>query len=297
MVHLIMGRIFDHSGFSVTSTSRSGDYVMTADNNRLIITMQSTMGVSSSLGSLRNEVKQFVGATNVYQSFIVYLNRKAGGDPVKAILGDPTAYDSYYVVGGGSNVYYDDNDEETHGDLGEIRITQNGAEFVTGDLASVFAVQDTFTVSAHIVMEYTSAAVSQQFPGRSSIAPDNGVTVSGASNIAFSADSTTYSKNSQTANESPAKSYYSEAEVKVAILDLNPIGDKVGEFTPLGINALNNKDENGNNSSVAKFDLLAVIDANAIYEQIGDYDSAEVTVTLKQKQNVTYFVSLLGKYL
>ncbi len=285
MVHLIMGRIFDHSGFSVTSTSRSGDYVMTADNNRLIITMQSTMGVSSSLGSLRNEVKQFVGATNVYQSFIVYLNRKAGGDPVKAILGDPTAYDSYYVVGGGSNVYYDDNDEETHGDLGEIRITQNGAEFVTGDLASVFAVQDTFTVSAHIVMEYTSAAVSQQFPGRSSIAPDNGVTVSGASNIAFSADSTTYSKNSQTANESPAKSYYSEAEVKVAILDLNPIGDKVGEFTPLGINALNNKDEDGNNSSVAKFDLLAVIDANAIYEQIEDYYSAEVTVTLKQKQN------------
>ena len=269
MVHVMMGKIFDHELTDISSESLEQTQVMTADNNILNVTISAEMGVSDDLDDLKSEVMDLVGGTEVYQSFIIYLNRTEGESTVKAILGDPDGSGSYTISGTVGSTNYS-----------VIRITQNYAEFVSGDLSGVFSTRnELFTVEADVSLEYAAEAITTQFPGRSDAVPNNGVTVSGSSNIAFSQTETTFSKNSHSGDETPVASYYSEADPEVARLNLNAIGDKLGDFTPLGINALNNDSQ-----SYADFDLLAVIDASAVYEQIEDYVDGVMTITLKQKQ-------------
>ena len=74
--------------------------------------------------------------------------------------------------------------------------------------------------------------------------------------------------------------YHSDNLPEVAVLYLNPIGDGVGDFTPLGINALNLPA----NSTTADIDLLAVLDINAVLSQVSGYNDAQITVKLTQKQ-------------
>ena len=81
-------------------------------------------------------------------------------------------------------------------------------------------------------------------------------------------------------DETPSVSYYSEADPEIAILHLNPIGDDIGDFTLLGINALNNE-----GAITAEFELLAAIDVTAVSEHISDYADAVMTITLEQKQS------------
>ena len=278
MAHLVVGKIFDHGNFVVTSySSAEADpsvdthtLIMSADNNVLVVNLEATMGVSDDLGSVKSEVMGYVRDTHVYQSFLVYLNRTEGNNHLRAIIGSPTCSGSY-AIDDGAPVDYEAN--------GTIRSTQNYAEFVSADLSSTFANSVSgFTVSAQVFITYPSSAIPSQFPGVSTLSPDNGVTVSGSSNISFSASSTTFSPNSESGDESPAKSYYSETAPETAILDLNPIGDKRGDFTPLGINALNNNDSN-----TASFDLLAVLEADAVSAHIAEYYDGVITITLEQK--------------
>ena len=76
---------------------------------------------------------------------------------------------------------------------------------------------------------------------------------------------TSYSKNSLNMDETPPISYYSEEEPEVAIFDLNPLGNKVGDFTTLGINALNPADQ-----TAAEFELLGVLDTTSVRSLIGE---------------------------
>ena len=270
MVHLVMGKIFYHGGFSVSSTSELGTTVMSETNNELTVNLTSELGLSDELDAdIKSNMQSLISATDVYQSFLVYLNRKEGDEVSKVILGSPAVSGSYSIDSGDATAY----------GVGSIRSTQNHVEVVTGDLSGNFATGNNFEINATITLSYSGAGILSQFPGRSTTMPDNGVTVSGSSNIAFSSNGTTYSKNTVGGDETPAKSYYSEAESVVAVLDLNPIGDKVGDFTPLGINALNN-----GNATSAEFDLLGVINATSVEEQIGEYASVNIKIRLSQKQ-------------
>lgn len=58
------------------------------------------------------------------------------------------------------------------------------------------------------------------------------------------------------------------------------MGDRVGDFTPLGINARNN-----DGLSFESFDLYAVLNITTISELIADYADAVVTITLGQKES------------
>ena len=276
MIHLVMGKIFYHSDLTVDSDSLLGSQVMTAENNQLIINLHSELGLSEDLDSeIRSNVRSLIGATEVYQSFLVYLNRKEGIEVLRAVLGEPTASGTYaidYALNGLVDV------ATTAYNSGTIRVTQNHVEFVTGNISNKFAVDGNFEINATVTLTYGTTAIPSQFPGRGIGSPDSGVTVSASSNIAFSAQGTTYSKNTIGADETPAVSYYSEADPLVAVLDLNPLSDKVGNFTALGINALNI-----NNATSANFDLLAVIDATAVESYIVGYENVVVSVKLQQK--------------
>ena len=287
MANLIMGKIFDHSDFNISSASEAGTLVMAdGDNNELTVTLSARMGLASSLGAtLKREMATKLAYTPVYQSFLVYLRRTSGSSTVNAILGNPTlttyTYNVDYVLNGSADTVATS--------YGTTSITQNYAEVVTGNLGSNFATENMFEINATLTFEYNAAgSIPAQFPGRSNLFPDNGVTVSGSSNIGFSPSSTAYSKNSIGNDETPEKKYYSEAEPEAATLDLIPI-DGAGnfDFTSLGINALN---INGTSTATeAHFNLLANLNTTPIRSLIEDYDEAVITIKLSQKQaNGTY---------
>ena len=279
MAHLIMGKIFHHGELNLTSNSDDG-FIMTDSNNQLTINLSAQFGLSESLNDeVKPDVQSLIGATEVYQSYLVYLNRKVNMEITKAIIGNPTITGRY-------NVNYTDNGEPRTlaSNYTIIRTSQGYVEFVSGDLHERFASGDIFEINAAITITYSDIAIPAQFPGRGETHPsdENGVSVSAASKIAFQQSSTTYSKNSIDKDETPAKWYYSETEVEEALLDLNPIGDRVGDLTPVGINALN---INGQPGTSAQFDLLAVLDVEQVLDQIKDYSKARITVTLSQKQS------------
>ena len=205
---------------------------------------------------------------------------------LRAIIGNPTVSGEYaidYVLNGMADVSTDAYS------AANVRLTQNYVEFVTGDISDKFASENKFEINATVTLTYGATAIPAQFPGRGIGSPDSGVTLSASSNVAFSSQGTTYSKNTIAVEETPPVSYYSEADPLVAVLDLNPLGDRVGNFTALGINALN-----VGNATTAEFDLLAVIDATAVEEQITGYQSVSISVKLLQKDaDGTYSGSLL----
>ncbi|MBO4217082.1 MAG: hypothetical protein J5940_03985, partial [Clostridia bacterium] len=285
MVHLVMGKIFYHGNFSISSTSGDGALIMSDTNTTLTVTMNATMGLNKSLGeAIFENMQALVDATNVYQGFLLYLNREESPNSYKAILGSPTGSGTYQIDSGVATDY-----------AGNIDVNQNFAKFTTGDLSSNFAAGNfetgnNFTISAEVTLTYSAGAIPTQFPSKANN-ENNGTWVSGASNIAFSTDAVANSKNRIGGDEGVSKKlYYSEGEPDVASLDLNPVGDRVGDFTPLGINARNNDGQQS-----ATIDLLAVLDVTSIQDQIRDnpstpsddesYTNAVVTVTLLQKQN------------
>lgn len=278
MVHLVMGKIFYHNGLTISSSSTNNTLIMTDENKTLNIHMTVQLGLSDALGDLKGEVKGYMNSTAVYQSFLVYLTRKEGVSENKAIVGNPTVsgeYSTDFILNATSDT------PTANYAVGNIRVTQSFAEFVSGNLGSVFAQEgkDQFEINSDITLIYSQpGAVPAQFPGRNSEAVnrENGVTLSASSNIAFSPAATTYSKNSVSQDETPPQRYYSNAAVENATLSLNPIGDQIGDFTPFGINALSGPAE--------QLNILATLDITSIAQQIGEYDSAEITVKLYQKQ-------------
>ena len=284
MVHLVMGKIFYHNNFAVSSSSKKGAGVtfMSNENNVLTVNLTSVLGLSDDLDDdIKTNVQSLIAATEVYQSFIVYLERTEAGEISKAVLSSPEINASYAVdtvLNGSADVvmtaYGNGN-----GSINDS--TQNYVEVVSADLSANFASGNKFEINATVTLTYTAAGVLTQFPGRGPTTQGNGVTVSGSSNIAFSASGTAYSKNSISGEELPVKSYYSEAESGVSTLDLNPLGDKLGDFTALGINANNN-----GNSDTAEFDLLAVMNIASLNEQILAYDHAEISVSLYCKNDL-----------
>ena len=278
MVHLVMGKIFYHSDLVIESNSSSGSPIMTPTNNLLVIDFTAEFGLSDDMDSdIKADVQNLIAATDVYQSFVAYLNRKENLVMHKEIIGNPDAAGSYcvdYVLNGTPDA------ATTAYTSGTINLTQNCAEFITGDLSSYFASGNHFEIDATVTLTYSADAIPTQFPGRAEVPPadSNGVSVSGESHIAFQQSATSYTKNTIDADEQPQKWYYSETPPEVATLDLNPIGDRVGDFTPLGINALNNND-----ATVADFDLLADLNIGPIADRITNYTDAMVTIQVAQK--------------
>ncbi|MBO4262517.1 MAG: hypothetical protein J5903_01885, partial [Clostridia bacterium] len=235
---------------------------------------------------IKANMQDLIRATEVYQSFLVYLNRQEGGDPGKVIIGNPTGSGSYNID---TTLNGEADTAATAYAGGNIHVTQNYAEFVSADISSNIATGDKFEINASISLTYSANAVNSQFPARRDIERDTdyGVTVSASSNVAFSASATSYSKNTIGADESPVKMYYTEGDPIVATLDLNPLGDGVGDFTSLGINASNN-----DNSTEAEIDLLAVLDVSTVLAAVSGYDRVGITVTLSCKTSDGEYVNV-----
>ncbi len=295
MVHLTMGKIFHHSDLHVSSRSSDGSQIMTTDNDDLIVTLMTEIGLSDDLDSgIKEDVRSMIVASNVYQSFIIYLNRKEGATTAKAVIGSPTVTGSYtvdYVL----NTLADSNDATSYA-VANVRVKTTSIEVVTSSLNLSFQSHDKFEVHASVTITYAADKIKAQFPGRGVNFETNGVTISADSNVAFSTEGTTYSKNSINEVETPAVSYYSEAEPLSAKLDLSALGDGGGSYTPLGINALNLESETPN---IADFDLGAFINATSVEDQITTYTKATVKITLMQKNADGEYVTPLtiGNYL
>lgn len=276
-VHLIMGKIFKQSSFTLASSSKDGSDLMSAVNDVLSADMSVVIELDSqALGSLTSEIQSYFASVETYQSFIVYLTRTEDGVPQRVILGSPTGAGTYSIGGGQAAAYAGSN----------IRITPLYAEFVTGNISTSFTSGTRTTITSNVSLTYPAADISTQFPARDgSMVNSNGVTVSAASNIAFSLIGTSYSKNSVSANDNPPHLYYSEGESEQAELHLGVIGDREGDYNPLGINPKNLRP--GVDSY--EFTLAGMLDITGIYRQIGnDYRTVRVSVTLSQKSDGEY---------
>ena len=279
MVHFVMGKIFYHDNFDISSDSKSHNQIMSSTNNELIVSLQAEFGLRDDLDTIiRDYMARLIESTPVYQSFLVYLNRNDGLSNNKIIIGNPDLSGTYSV-----DYVLDGNASGTSVNYTNINTTLSYAEFVSGDLKEYFASGNNFEIIAVVKFTYASNAIGSQFPGRNANYPDNGVTISGSSNLAFIEGATNYSKNSISKDETPAVSYYSEEEPEVAVFDLNPLGNKVGDFTNLGINALNPVEQ-----AAAEFELLGVLDTTSVRSLIGEYDKMIVSFSLSQKVNDTY---------
>ena len=289
MVHFVMGKIFYHDNFDISSDSKSHNQIMSSTNNELIVSLQAEFGLRDDLDTIiREYMARLIESTPVYQSFLVYLNRNDGLSNNKIIIGNPDLSGTYSV-----DYVLDGNASGTSVTYTNINTTLSYAEFVSGDLKEYFASGNNFEIIAVVKFTYASNAIGSQFPGRNANYPDNGVTVSGSSNLAFIEGATNYSKNSISKDETPAISYYSEEEPEVAVFDLNPLGNKVGDFTNLGINALNPVEQ-----AAAEFELLGVLDTTSVRSLIGEYDKMIVSFSLSQKVNDTYIaVDNITKYI
>lgn len=284
MVHLVMGKIFDHTDFDVSSDTPNQTTIMTLENNVLEINMSASFGLRTVEegmdADIRSYLQSLIASTPIYQSFLVQLNRYDGANIVKVIAGSPAGAGSYtidYVVT--ENGVDNAQTITTAYGTDDIRINNNYAEFVSSSLSSYFATGNSFDVSATVTLTYsTSAAISAQFPGQSDNFPDNGTTVTGFSNLSFIRSATAASKNTVSSNETPARLYYSEDVPEYASLYLNPVEDRQGNITSMGINALN-----PSGIVASSFDLLAVLDTTSVRLQVEGYTSATVSFTLKQK--------------
>ena len=287
-VHLVMGKIFYHDGFSVKSLSepQGGEIMKTSsENNVLKVSLVSELGISDDLSSdIKSSLLPLIEDTDVFHSFKIYLNRKEGEDISKVIIGSPAA----------SGVYGVDGILNGEPDISAIaygvantRVKQNYVEVVSRDLSNDFASGEKFEICAEVSLTYSDEALLAQFPARNDINSESGVTVSGSSNLAFSVTSTSYTKNSVWGEDIYPISYYTEGEPVVATLDLNPLGDKLGDFTPLGINASNNE-----NASEAYFELLAVLDISNVSPTVSDYTKVSISVTLSEKNSSGEYVEV-----
>ena len=279
MVHYITGKIFDHDNLSLYTDSYTGPDIITASNNKLEIDMEVSIGLSDDLGIIKTDMQNFIRAVDVYQSYLVYLTKREGINLSKVILGPPDASGSKYSIvqtttgnePAGSYIDYGTADYD---------VGQRYAQFTSPNLKDYLSTGYKYKIISHVTLEYTASQIPTQFPGRNSIAPNDGVTVSCASHVSFSKSEVEYSKNSISRDDQNERSYYSDTDPEYALLDLNPIGDRLGDFTPLGINALNIEHEDQNHAS---FDLLPVLEVSPIVNEIDDYASAEITVELSQK--------------
>ncbi|MCR5055558.1 MAG: hypothetical protein K6B54_01455 [Clostridia bacterium] len=278
-VHYITGKIFEHDGLSLHTISETGSEVMSDANRFLNVQMSVMLGLSDDLDTIKRDIQNLLQQVDVYQSFLVYLNRTEGMDISRAILGNPDLSTSRFRIARygeeatGAYTYYSGS---------SIDLTQNRAEFISPELSDYFNDYEKFVVYADVKLTYPNEGIAAQFPGRNEMYPDNGVTVSCASNIGFSGTEIEYSKNSITKEEQGATLFYSQVDLDYAILFLNPVGDRVGDYTPLGINALN---LSGESQVSSDFDLMAVLDVSSVIDEIEDYTTADVMVYLSQKQN------------
>ena len=289
LVHLIMGKIFNHDNFNLnTDTPNSHITIITLENNTVQVNMSVEFGLRTVEEGIDAGVRDYlltlISSTPIYQSFLIEMNRHDGSSIMKVITGDPTVSGSYgidYVLDGVSSL------SNSYG-VNDIRLNHNYAEFVTNDLSSYFASGDKFEIVSSVSFTYvSSAAISAQFPGQSDDFPDNGTTVSGFSKLSFARNATASSKNSVAGREQSPKVYYSEDVPEYAALSLNPVLDRMGNITSMGINGLNPSD-----AVVATFDLLAVLDTTTVRQQITGYQSAKINFDLKQKINGAYGDSL-----
>lgn len=102
-LHLVMGKIFEHSGFAIDSfTNRESSLItMEGGNNAINVNMSAEFGLNNNLDQINiNTLKEMFGSgsVSIYQSFLVYLNKNDGVTSMNVILGNPSLSGHYYTL-------------------------------------------------------------------------------------------------------------------------------------------------------------------------------------------------------
>ena len=288
-IHLILGNIFEQASSDVKITSRTDNEEITLGNNVIKADMETVVKI---VDAMKDQVSTFLksDSLNVYQSFLLYLNRSEGSGSQRLITGNPTPDGGYYItsvngsvaaIGSSSNLcsYLDSS-------YGDININNNYSEFVCNkELDNYLLTGDGAHIISSVSLVYNSEeSISEQFPNRTNIENRTiGVTLSASSNVAYDPSLTSISKSSVQKSDL-TKVYYSSISGDSARLYLNVVNNEFdGDYGSLGINPHDTKGATRLNiSTEATLDITSIID-DTMDGQNYAYDVIKVVVTLRCK--------------
>lgn len=285
---VLFGNLYQQTNFSVEanpypSISAKANDALITDSNNMVRTLLSTK-VSLTTAAKTNQIdSKLDDSVNIYQSFIVYLTKRQGGNDTKGVVGNPTATAEYKIVPVTPNETYPAAGITP---TGTQRNELNYVEAASGQsIKDYLKNTDGAIITAELVLTYPDIAQRQaQFPvDQSSGEPTDYTFVTASSNVAYDSTKTAYSKNQIDGTDSNSMKYHI-ASGKEATLNYNAIADDKGNpYGQLGINANDLEDSSG--KVKVKTNATYILTDVADDVPISDYPYIKVTFKLSQKQS------------
>ena len=291
-VHVILGNIFVQSSENVKITAKTQNEEVTLANNVISAEMETTITIAD---GVKSQVELFLstGSLNVYQSFLLYLNRRDASSTQRLITGNPDASGGYYITSSNGEVAASGSSSSLNSYLnasyGSINSNNNYSEFVCNQPLNKYLINGNGAViKALVSLTYESEeSISEQFPNRVRIEERSlGVTLSMSSNVAYDPTLTSTSKCSNTANDTN-KVYYSTITGDSAKLYFNAISTELeGDYGSLGINPHDSKGATRLGiSTEAVLDISSIIADTMNNDQTYKYDVIRISIRLRAKDS------------
>ena len=291
-VHVILGNIFVQNANNVKVTAKTQNEEITLINNVINAEMETTITLAE---GVRSQVELFLGtgSLNVYQSFLLYLNRRDATSSQKLTTGNPDISGGYYITSSNGNVEAlgsaSSLNSYSNSTYGTINSNKNYSEFVCNKPINNYLINGGGAIIKAIVsLTYESdEAISEQFPNRVQVDDRTiGVTLSASSNVAYDPTLTSTSKCTAVANDTN-KVYYSTIVGDSAKLYFNAISTEMeGDYGSLGINPRDSKGATRLGiSTEAVLDISSIITDTINNDQSYKYDVIRCIVTLRAKDD------------
>lgn len=300
---VLFGNLYQQTDFTVTANpypaipAKANDALITESNN-MVRSLLSTK-VSLTSAATNNHIdSKLDDSVNIYQSFVVYLTKRQGGNDTKGVVGNPSATAEYRIIPVTPNESYP---AEGITPAGTQRNELNYVEAASSQSIKEYLKNtDGAIITAELVLTYADITQREaQFPvDQSAGEPSDYTFVTASSNVAYDSTKTAYSKNQIDGTDSNSMKYHI-ASGKEATLNYNAIADDKGNpYGQLGINANDLEDSSGKVKirTNATYVLTDVSDD----VPIEDYPYVKVIFKLSQKQpqSTGYGSALpIGRYL
>ena len=298
--HLITGVIFTNENFLISdcNTREMMSLSSGSTNDRIWATFRADVGVNE---SIKTDIEPYLKleTVEVYQSFLIMLNKRQGSSSQQGIATRPSGISvSDFVIKDNSDatVATIDTDIETDGGMTDPYqlITSNHIELRSNEnlrqimLTACGTQNMKYTIYASFVLSYSEEEkMSAQFPTRDTSNLNNatiGTLIGGSSNIASTPEAAIYSKNAVAGWDT--HSYYCTINTNAELtLNSNDADNPYGEFFQLGIN------EKDINPADLTEDGYVPVKLNAVYD-VSDLSASDDAETMK----LTFKVSRKSNY-
>lgn len=291
--HLFVGDIYENS-FWIEGDTRA-DVEVSVENSKIGATFNADIRLTDNAGPIIHSYLDY-NSVNIFQSFLIYLNRQEESGNSRGIKTVPVVDVSRYTVGGTDvkNAY-----EENAASTNSGTITNNYIELRNNTNLKSYLLAAykqgggaTFRITATFTLDYvgdretdTENRIIQQFPTRDISNRENhsiGTKIGGSSNISSSLSTAAYSK--MVSENWDDTMYFTAANATASLIySSNDATNINGEYDQLGINA-RELTETEIINGYANIKTLAAYDVIQL-SQADNAGSMKITATLRRKDD------------